>query len=110
MAENRARSLIEKYSINTTPIQEEKSPVMLGEIITSKPTSRSQSLIDKYSQTTITNTTSQNPTFKDNFVKPKRFDIEKINWGYWKFRRFKRWVEEYEKLYVGVLRSSWMGK
>ena len=57
MAENRARSLIEKYSINTTPIQEEKSPVMLGEIITSKPTSRSQSLIDKYSQTTITNTT-----------------------------------------------------
>jgi len=68
MAENRARSLIEKYSINTAPIQEEKSPVRLGEIITSKPASRSQSLIDKYSQTTITNTTSQNPTFKDNFV------------------------------------------
>ena len=68
MAENRARSLIEKYSINTAPIQEEKSSVRLGEIITSKPTSRSQSLIDKYSQTTITDSIPQNPTFKDNFV------------------------------------------
>ena len=68
MAENRARSLIEKYSIETSPIQEQKSPVRLGEIITSKPASRSQSLIDKYSQTTITDSIPQNPTFKDNFV------------------------------------------
>lgn len=68
MAENRARSLIEKYSIDTSPIQKEESPIKLGEIITSKPESRSKSLIDKYSQTTITDTISQNPTFKDDFV------------------------------------------
>ena len=68
MAENRAKSLREKYSIETPPQEEKKSPVRLGEIITSAPESRSKSLIDKYNQTTITGTIPQNPTFKDNFV------------------------------------------
>ena len=78
MAENRARSLIEKYSINTAPIQEEKSPVRLGEISTSKPLSRSQSLIDKYNQTTITGTIPQNPTFKNILTVTKYYIISFI--------------------------------
>ena len=68
MAENRAKSLREKYSIETPPQEEKKSPVRLGEIITSAPESRSKSLIDKYNQTTITGTIPQNPTFKDYII------------------------------------------
>lgn len=68
MATQKAKSLMEKYSIG----EEKEEDIIQPKVVTSNvitPTSKRQQLIDKYNQTTISDKELPKQTFKDpNFV------------------------------------------